>query len=308
VSYPVPAPFAATMAEVYGAAGVAWVADLPALIAAIATRWALRVGPPFPNLSYNYVAPATRGDGAPVVLKLGVPNPELASEAAALRWYAGAGAVRLLDDDPAVGALLLERLLPGAPLLDLADDAAATAIAADVMRALWRPPPAQHSFRSVGSWAAGLGKLRAQFDGGTGPLPAALVARAEALFADLLGSMAAPVLLHGDLHHENILRAERAPWLALDPKGVTGEPAYEIGAFLRNPIERVLRAPDPARLTARRIAQFADLLALDAARIRDWALAQAVLSAWWSVEDHGHGWEPAIAFAEVLADLSRHYP
>ena len=191
MSYPVPAPFAATMAEVYGAAGVAWVADLPALIAAIATRWALRVGPPFPNLSYNYVAPATRGDGAPVVLKLGVPNPELASEAAALRWYAGAGAVRLLDDDLAAGALLLERLLPGAPLLDLADDAAATAIAAEVMRALWRPAPAQHSFRSVASWAAGLGKLRAQFDGGTGPLPAALVARAEALFADLLGSMAA---------------------------------------------------------------------------------------------------------------------
>ena len=308
MTHPVPARFAATIAEVYGAAGVTWVADLPALIAAIAARWSLQVGPPFPNLSYNYVAPATRADGLPVVLKLGVPNPELSSEAAALRWYAGAGAVRLLDDDPAKGALLLERLQPGAPLLDLADDAAATAIAAEVMRALWRPPPAQHSFRSVASWAAGLDRLRAQFGGGTGPLPAPLVARAEALFAGLLGSMAAPVLLHGDLHHENILRAERAPWLALDPKGVVGEPAYEIGAFLRNPIERVLNAADPAGLTARRIAQFAEMLGLDAARIRDWALAQAVLSAWWSVEDHGHGWEPAIAFAEVLSRLSPHYP
>jgi streptomycin 6-kinase len=121
---------------------------------------------------------------------------------------------------------------------------------------------------------------------------------AERLFAELLASQAEPVLLHGDLHHFNILAAERQPWLALDPKGVVGEPAYEVGALLRNP------SPDqPAHVQARRVAQLAEALALDRERLLGWGVAQAVLSGWWMYEDHGYGWEPALACAEVLAGL-----
>src|SRR5579859_113968 len=94
-----PEDFARRMVEVHGAAGGAWVAQLPALLAACAARWELAVGPPFPGLSYNYVAPATRADGTPVVLKVGVPEPELANGITALRLYDGEGAVRLLDAD-----------------------------------------------------------------------------------------------------------------------------------------------------------------------------------------------------------------
>lgn len=294
--------FAQTIAEVHGPAGAAWLADLPALLHACAKRWGLALGAPF-ALSYNYVAPATRADGTHAVLKLGVPNPELSGETAALRHYAGRGCARLLDADPAGGALLIERLLPGTSLAALEDDQAATRVAAGVMRALWQPPPAEHSFVSVARWGLGFGRLRARFGGGPGPLPEPLVARAEALFAELLASSAAPALLHGDLHHDNILAAERAPWLAIDPKGVVGEPAYEVGAFLRNPIERVLRAPNPTRLLARRIAIFAEELGFERSRLAGWGFAQAVLSAWWSIEDHGHGWEHAITLAERLEPL-----
>jgi streptomycin 6-kinase len=171
------------------------------------------------------------------------------------------------------------------------------------MRQLWRPVTPDHPFPTVAGWAAGLGRLRARFGGTTGPLPAALVERAERLFADLIGSMGEPVLLHGDLHHDNILTAQRQPWLALDPKGVVGEAAYETGALLRNPAGRVLQAPDPAGMMARRIDQLAAELGFEWERIRGWALAQAVLSAWWSIEDHGYGWEEAIAYAEILAGL-----
>jgi streptomycin 6-kinase len=295
--------FAARMVALYGAAGGAWLKRLPALIADCERRWSLTIQPPFANLSYNYVAPAVRDDGEPVVVKLGVPNPEQLTEIAALRLYAGRGIVRLLDADPALGVVLLERLTPGTPLSRLADDEQATAIAAQVMRQLWRPPPPEHAFPSVARWAAGLRRLRERFDGGTGPLPTALVERAEALFAELLGSLAAPVLLHGDLHHENILTATRQPWLALDPKGVVGEPAYEVGALLRNPMPQLLALPQPSHILARRIDQLAEALGFDRARIHGWALAQAVLSVWWSYEDGDADLAAGIACAEHLAAI-----
>jgi streptomycin 6-kinase len=297
-AFHVPDNFARAMAEVHEAKGVAWVGRLPALVAECERRWSITVGPPFEPLSYNYVAPAVRADGTHAVLKVGFPCGELMSEIEALRLCDGRGTVRLIEFDREAGALLLERLEPGTPLASVTDDEEATAIAVQVMRQFWRPVPSGHPFRSLADWTAGLRRLRAQFGGGTGPFPAARVEEAEALFAELLGTMAAPVLLHGDLHHENILAARRQPWLAIDPKGIAGEPAYETSAFLLN---RVPSGPEAGRVLTRRVDQLAEALEVDRARIRGWAIAQAVLSAWWSLEDHGHGWEPAIATAELLA-------
>lgn len=294
----VPAAFARAMDELYGEEGVAWLESLPDLLDDCARRWSLQVGPPFEPLSYNYVAPASRADGTRAVLKVGFPNRELLTEMEALRLYAGRGCVQLLEADPERAAFLLERIEPGTTHSRIGDDALMTTIAAELMCRLWRPVPAEHPFPTVADWAAGLDRLRQEFNGGTGPLPSALVAEAEALFAELLPSQAELVLLHGDLHHDNILAASREPWLAIDPKGVVGEPAYEVGALLRNGWRQ---DPDPWRLQARRIAMLAEALGLDRERLRAWGVAQAVLSAWWSLEDHGHGWEEAIACAEILS-------
>lgn len=302
----IPRDFARRMNELYGEEGVRWLDHLPFLLAELAQRWALTVLPPFQGLTYNYVAPAVRADGSGVVLKVGVPNPELLTEMQALRLYEGRGIAQLLEADPERGSLLLERLQPGTPLASLSDDSAATSIAAQVMRQLWRPLPAGHPFPTVAKWAAGLQRLRERFDGGTGPLPALWVARAEGLFAELIDSMDEPVLLHGDLHHHNILAAQRQPWLALDPKGVAGEPAYEVGALLRNPMLGILDAPDVRAIMARRVDQLAEALGLDRKRLVGWGVAQAVLSAWWMLEDHGHGWETGIACAEHIAGIDRH--
>jgi streptomycin 6-kinase len=127
-----------------------------------------------------------------------------------------------------------------------------------------------------------------------------VVEAAERLFTDLLASAAPSVVLHGDLHHGNILAAQRAPWLAIDPKGVIGEPAYEAGALLRNPMPEIARHPALDRVLWRRVDHLADMLNLERERVRGWGVAQAVLSAWWSFEDLGFGWEPAIACAEAL--------
>ena len=295
--------FVKTTLAMLGAGGETWLRQLPAIVAACAEQWDLTLEPPFPRLTYNYATPARRRDGTPVVLKIGYPgNPEFLTETEALRLFAGRGSVALLESDAGKGAMLLERLEPGLLLSTVADAVAATSAAASVMRVLPRPVPPDHPFPTVARWGRGFTRLRATFAGGSGPFPAPLVDRAEHLFAELLASSAAPVLLHGDLHHDNILFASRTPWLAIDPKGVVGEPAYEPGALLRN------RLPDPAdrtgavRTLTRRIDQLAEELGFDRARVRAWAFSQAMLSAWWSYEDYTNDWDDTILCAEWLAE------
>jgi streptomycin 6-kinase len=299
----IPKEFIRTINELYDKPGSEWLINLPALIVDCERRWCLTVGAPFLPLSYNYVAPGVREDGTEVVLKLGYPNLALRMEIEALKIYGGRGATQLFASDIAQGILLLERLSPGTPLSKLDNDEQATSITTQVMRQLWRPVPLKHYFPTVADWASGLSKLRLKFCGTCGPLPEGLVAQAEGIFNELIESMAEPVLLHGDLHHNNILNAERQPWMAIDPKGLVGEPAYEVGALLRNKLPQPFMKAEAGRILARRIAQISEELGFDQQRLRNWGIAQAVLSAWWSLEDHGYGWESAIACAEVLAAL-----
>jgi streptomycin 6-kinase len=285
--------------------GASWLRRLPALIADLAEHWGLSVGAPF-ELSFNYAAAAWRADGSEAVLKVGFPHHELEREIAALRHYDGDGICRLLEADEARHAMLLERLRPGQMLVDLsiADDEAATRIGAQVMRRLWRPVPAPSvaaAFEPIAAWfGRAFARHRAEY-GGAGPLPAAIFERGEAFASDLLGSAPSNMLLHGDFHHYNVLSADRAPWLAIDPKGMTGDPGYEVGPFLLNPHFGGAEPP-PERLR-RRLDIFAEELSYDRARLRDWGIAHAILSACWSAEDGGQGWQKAITTAETLLSL-----
>ncbi len=277
--------------------GAAWLNSLPLLLAECERRWQLKIAKTPFTLSHSYVAPALTARDREVVVKLGVPNPELSTEIRALRLYGGGAAVRLLDADEQKGLLLLEHLRPGSMLLRVEDDALATVTVARTMRELWRPLPAEPQFPTAAKWASGLQRLRQRFGGGTGPFDPRLVQTAESLFGELLASSDSPVLVHGDLHHFNILSATRRPWVAIDPKGLAAERAYEVGALLRNPAPHLCLDLGVQR---RRIDLLADELGFDRRRIVGWAAAQAVLSAWWSYEDSGSGWEPAMMCAEVL--------
>jgi streptomycin 6-kinase len=294
---PTPPGLARRAADGHGDPERQWLRALPEIVAECGRRWSLTFTGKAVAPSWNCLVSAVTSKDEPVLLKVGL---ELQHEIDALTHYDGRGAARVLEADSDLGALLLEQLLPGTLLSSIADDEEATVIAASLMRELWRATPAEHTFPSVEDWAHGLVKLRQTFDGGTGPLPIDLVARAEGLFAELLPSQAEGVVLHGDLHHENILRSQRRPWLAIDPKGVVGEPCYETGPLLKNSWgELAARATRP-EVQARRIAIFSDLLGLDRERIRGWAVAQAVLSAWWCVEDGDPGWQNVIACAQAL--------
>lgn len=167
----IPAAFANFIVDVWAEDGAAWLERLPGLVADFERRWSFTAEPPFPDLSYNYVAPVRLADGREAVLKLGVPRDEIRTEIEALRIYDGRGIARLLAAASEEGAMLLERLRPGKMLLSLAekDDEAATIVAAELMKQLWRPVPKEHNFPTIADWGKGLDRLRAEFDGGTGP-------------------------------------------------------------------------------------------------------------------------------------------
>lgn len=299
----IPDAYAAQIIAWQGERGHRWLEGLPALAAACAERWRLTLGPPLQPLSYNYVARAERADGARAVLKIGLPDAELAAEIAALRHFDARGCVRLLEGDAELGALLLERLEPGTPIAAL-DDEQATRIAAQTLRQLWRPPPDGHPFPTLARWTRGLDDYLERFPD-AGPLPAALVRRAIALRDALVASTTREVVLHGDLHHDNIL-AGRGEWLAIDPKGVVGDPVYDTGPYQYNPIPRFSQQPDVRRIMRRRIAQFADELELDPARIWAWGFVQAMLSVCWSAEDGSSyaALAPVLACAEHLLAIA----
>ena len=227
--------------------------------------------------------------------------PDAADEREAwrtLQHWRGRGAVRLLAhaDD---GAVLLERALPGHALTDLVlagDDDAAMAILCGVAGALHAAAPPPHDLARVEDWALGFARHR---HSGDATIPAAQLDRAEQLFAALAASQGERVLLHGDLHHDNILFDARRGWLAIDPKGVLGEPGFEIGAMLRNPTEHASRFADAA-IIDRRVAIAVERLGLDRRRVLAWAFAQAVLSAVWSLED---GFSPTRGLATASALL-----
>jgi streptomycin 6-kinase len=280
--------------------GPEFIAELPERLARYTGKWDLRLGEAFAPLSFNYVTRVTRADGRPAVLKLGVPCDERTCEVEALRLWDGRGAVRVLEADAPGGALLLEMLIPGTPATDLDDDTA-TALAADIMANLRTPLSQPGGFPTVERWGRGFQRYRQAYMKG-GPLRMATVAKAEQLFRDLCESSGPRLLLHGDLHHGNVLESARG-WLAIDPKGVAGEAEYETGAWLRNPLH-LERRPGARQLVDRRIAQLSDRLAFERERVRAWAFAQCVLSCIWAVED-GHadagdiaGWESLIALFE----------
>lgn len=299
-----PAAFVAAITGSWPVEGPVFLERLPALIRTFEQRWQMTTSAPF-ALSYNYVAPAVLADGSEAVLKLGVPNPELTSEIESLRLYGGQGAARLIDADAERGALLLERVRPGTPLAELEDDDEATRVAARVMRNLWRPLPEHNTFPDLRRWTQSLREYaqRYQHAGAVvpGALPPDLVDRAMGQLQDLLAAPLPPVLIHGDFHHWNVLAASREPWLAIDPKGVAAEPAFDVGPLFYNPMPRVFGWPDLARRTRRRLDLLTEHLGLDRQRLAACAFVAAVLSACWSAEEGNGGVEEVISVAAALA-------
>jgi streptomycin 6-kinase len=289
-------------AQVWGEDGRAWLEALPDHLAACTRRFDLvAVGEPF-ELSFHWVAPARTASGDDVVLKLGVPGEQhLAREAAVLGRWDGRGAVRLVGHEPGHGALLLERARPGTPVADLVGehDEEATRAVMQVARSLHAAGPDGLGLPDVVTEAASM-QAHVALHGRHDPLPAGTVDQARELLLDLTRTRTSTVLLHGDLHHDNVLRGARQPWLAIDPHGVVGDPGYDVGSWMYNP-DPDLRDERLQALVPRRIDQLADGLGMDRQRVAAWSFVKAVLSCVWSAQDGGRPGSRALDVAHVLS-------
>lgn len=292
-----------TVEWVHGESGRQWLSSLPALLSESCARWSLELDQPFVNLSYNLVIPSQMPDGTEIVLKLGVPCHELTTEAAALSLFDGKGAVRLLDPDAPRGLLLLERVVPGTPLYTLQDDTEATRTAAKLMRSLWHTPPADHPFPTLANWFSAFERLRKRFNGDCGSFSPSLITKAENTFTELNASSERNVILHGDMHHANILLSAKSGWVAIDPKGMAGDPGYEVSSFMLNGLQEGRAAAELREIFRRRLLIFSEELEIGRERLAGWAFCHAMLSALWSFED-SEEWDSTIRLAGILGHLT----
>jgi len=285
-----------------GISGSQWLMKIPEIISQYEKLWSIQVLSPF-NLSYNYVAPATRTDGIQVVLKIGFPKDrEFQTEIDALTVFNGIGIEKILEVDKNNAVMLIERVSPGIPLSGMEDDAEATRILASVMKKLWKPVPEDNNFITISDWTADLFQVQNWYKGTTGPFPEHLIIKAQELFTYLIKTQETPMLVHGDLHHDNILSSARDKWLAIDPKGIVAEPCYEAAAMIRNPYKKLKRVKDLVPILRTRILILSEELQFKPQRILEWCFAQTVLSAVWNMEGVKGG-EHAIRVAEALDTL-----
>lgn len=268
--------FQSNIISIYGEKGKAWLDALPQIVSAISSRLDLRDLQEVTNLTYNYVLSGFQGDN-PMILKLGIDSEGLAREAFALKCFAGCGAVTVLSEDD--GMLLLERTVPGTSLKSYFPDKEQESIeiVCGVMQKLHQASiPVAHNFPRIHDWLTALDK--------DWSIPDEHLQKARMLRDQILRTAGPDVLLHGDLHHDNILQNGNE-WLVIDPKGVIGEPAYEVAAFIRNPIPELLNHADAPNIIQGRVTRFAELIGIPAKRIIDWCFVQAVLSWVWAIED-----------------------
>jgi streptomycin 6-kinase len=251
-----------------------------------AREWGVVVEDTFETHS-SMIAFGARDDQA-VVLKVIKQAGDEWCSGEILEAFDGHGVVRVYEQTP--GAVLVERLKPGNSLVDLSlngKDEEATDILGDVIQQMSSlesstfGSESSNAFKTAQDWGKGFDRYVAT---GDDQIPLELVAAGQYVFSQVCASQRSPRLLHGDLQHYNVLFDSSRGWVAIDPKGVVGELEYEIGAGLRNPVERPELFLSPATIE-RRLRQFTNKLNLDFERMLRWSFAQAVLSAIWEIED-----------------------
>ena len=284
-----------------GKIGEDWLKKIPDIIKKCEKKWSIKASAPF-ELSYNYVTPVLRSDDTPAVLKIGFPRDrEFQTEIDALDAYAGRGAVKLLQADKKNAVILIDQVIPGTPLSTVKDDDEATRIIASVIRTLVRPLPEKNKFIIISEWTRAIADFLKNPPKDS-PIPLQLVKKANATFEELITSSSEPVLIHGDLHHDNILRSDTQGWTAIDPKGIAAEREYETATMLRNPYNRLRNTPELAEILRKRIQILSAELNFDPDRIRKWGFAQSVLSSVWN-DANVKGSEHSIMIAKILLDL-----
>lgn len=296
----IPQRLVASYATGFGEEGRAWISGVPALAAHLLERWQLLRDGAVRSGQASLVLPVLRHDGTRAVLKLQLPREETTAALIGLRAWNGDGMVRLLDHDPVSSGMLLERLDGARTLASIDDDDVAMGILAG-LHARLVAVPAPQGLRGLGEVAAAMLEQ----------VPQAVARLTDRADRDLLRGWASAVaeladepgdrLLHWDLHYDNVLAAQREPWIAIDPEPLAGDPGFDLWPALDSRWDDVVAKGEPLRVVRRRFDLLTDTLGLDRARAAGWTLGRLLQNALWDIEDGEQRLAPsAVVIAEAL--------
>ena len=259
------------------------VSDVYATIRACAERWDLQLLSPFAQLTYNFVAPVISASHGPAVLKIAFATRKFHRESTALRLFDGDGAVKLLECDDSLLAMLLEKADPGDPMA--LDWDAHTAAFAGLVNRLWKPAPTDTDLpavsREVRARVRDLEAMSRIVSSSQFSDRDRTIKKALEVIAELAASIDEQYVIHGDLHPYNVLSSHRASWLSIDPLGCIGERAFDVCAILRDDSTTLMESADPRAMVDRRIRELSVACGIDEARIRGWSFVEAVRTQGW---------------------------
>lgn len=273
--------FVSNILDLYGEGGQSWIGSLPTHLAQLSAKWNLRFLDVMPNLTYNFVGLVEIiATGETAIIKMAPVNKNIATEVQWLECF-NKGVPKIYWYDDEYSAFLLERLEPGDSLKTLVragDDDAATRILCHTIRDLQSHQQKKHAFIHITELAQNLSLLKNH-------LEERILSKAESWFRDLTTDRTQDVILHGDLHHDNVL-SSGSTWKVIDPHGYIGDPVFETGAMIYNPCDCFPKDQSISYIVERRLKILAEELSFDAQRIKAWAYCRTVLSIAWTFEDH----------------------
>jgi len=255
-----------------------WLESLPAVVAEFCAKWGITVDAVLPDTYITLVILGNSAELGPVVIKSSPLAGEFRAEATALRLAASENVARLYDVDLERSVMVMERIVPGTMLLNVAmTDEDATRLAAETVATMWRSVADPEGLHPLRQW------MRALFEWPweSKRIDPDLIQRAQDVGLSLLAQSSRDCLLHGDFQHHNLLRRASGEWAIIDPKGAYGNPGYEIAAWIFNPPGVTSRA-DYRDIVERRVAICSDVWGIDRQELLAWAFVGMVLSICWS--------------------------
>lgn len=284
---------------VYGEAGKIWLAQLPNQIELLATKWNFRFIQKVPDLSYSFVAIVelnTQGKSA--VLKITPDHKRTLSELHCLQCFTK-GVPQIYAFDEENNMLLLEHIKPGRSLKTLVQagqDETATRVICQAILTLQSEQKIIFTFQHLSELIKDLTDLKGHMD-------EYLLSKAISLFHDLTSDRSQDVLLHGDLHHDNLIKHSDS-WKVIDPHGYLGDRVAEVGAMIRNPFDCFPKEHPPAVIVEKRLKILVEELPFDKQRIKAWAFCMTILSAAWNMQDFGHLAQTEIELATLIDKIA----
>ncbi len=281
-----------------------WLGSLPATVAHLCSKWGIELDPVIPGTVITLVLFGHSAELGPVVIKSSPLAEEFRAEATALRLAAGDKVSQIHDVDFEHSAMVVERIVPGTQLRDVPmSDEDATRLAAELLRSFWRPVTDPAGLHPLRRW------MRALFDWTPRPdlLASDMVEQAQDLAAALLARSTRSTLLHGDFQHHNLLQRASGEWAIIDPKGLYGDPGFDIAAWMYNP-DWVSGRSDYLDLATRRLTICANAWGIPEDELAAWAFVGAILNVCnWATSDavpEGLLWH-CIHIAQQLRTLQR---